>query len=48
MVRNGYNSEKCKYTVCVSVVAPHVPGPGAARWRGAAGEDPQKAAFQRN
>ena len=29
-------------------VAPHVPGSGAARWRRAAGEDPQKATFQRN
>lgn len=38
--------EKCKYILFA--VAPHVPGPGAARWRGAAGEDPQKATFQRN
>lgn len=34
--------------VCVCVVAPHVLGPGAARWGGAAGADPQKATFQRN
>lgn len=34
--------------VCVCVVAPHVLGPGAARWGGAAGADPQEATFQRN
>lgn len=43
-------NEKSKYALCVCVfaVAPHVLGPRAARWRGAAGEDPQKATFQRN
>lgn len=42
--------EKCKYIVCVCVfaAAPHIPGPGAAWRRGAAGEDPQKATFQRD
>ena len=35
-------------SVCVFLLAPHVPGPGVAWWRGAAGEDPQKATFQRN
>lgn len=34
--------------MCVCVVAPHVLGPGAARWGGAAGADPQEATFQRN
>lgn len=36
------------FYVCVFALAPHVRGSGASRWRGAAGEDPQKAAFQRN
>lgn len=37
-----------KYVLYVLGVAPYIPGSGAARWRGAAGEDSQKAAFQRN
>lgn len=31
--------------VCAFAVASHVPGPGAARRRGAVGEDPPKATF---
>lgn len=38
--------EKCKYTLRVFPVAPHILGFGATWWRGAAGKDPQEATFQ--
>lgn len=34
--------------VCVFAAASHLPGSGAAGWRGIAGEDSQEATFQRN
>lgn len=45
-MKAGHGPARNLNKLFVFTAAPHIPGSGAARRRGAAGENPQEAAFQ--